>query len=41
MWKPLMKTDDKEMSEVLNQQYCSVFTREDLANMPDVEQNFD
>jgi hypothetical protein len=33
-------TDDKEMSEVLNQQYCSVFTRENLANMPEVEQNF-
>ena len=33
-------TDDKQMCEVLNQQYCSVFTREDMANMPDVEQNF-
>ena len=33
-------TDDKQMCEVLNQQYCSVFTREDLANLPEVEQNF-
>ena len=33
-------TDDRQMCEVLNQQYCSVFTREDLANMPEVEQNF-
>ena len=33
-------TDDKQMCEVLNQQYCSVFTREDLANLPEVEHNF-
>ena len=26
--------------EVLNQQYCSVFTREYLAFLPEVEQNF-
>ena len=33
-------TDDKQMCDVLNQQYCSVFTKEDLANLPEVEQNF-
>ena len=33
-------TDDKQMCGVLNQQYCSVFTREDLANLPEVEQTF-
>ena len=33
-------TDDKEMFDVLNQKYCSVFTREDLTRLPDVEQNF-
>ena len=33
-------TDDRPMCEVPNQQYCSVFTRYDLANMPDVEQGF-
>ena len=34
-------TDDKEMCEVLNEQYCSVFTREDTTNLPEVEKNFD
>ena len=33
-------TDDKEMCEVLNQQYCSVFTREVLNNLPEVEKVF-
>ena len=35
---PLIK--DKEMCEVLNEQYCSVFTREDLTNLPEIENNF-
>ena len=33
-------TDDKEMCEVLNEQYCSVFTREDTTYLPEVEKNF-
>ena len=33
-------TEDKDMCEVLNQQYCFVFTREDLINMPQAEQSF-
>ena len=36
----LVNADDKDMCDVLNQQYCSVFTREDLTRLPDVEQNF-
>ena len=33
-------SDDREMCEVLNKQYCSVFTREDMANFPKAEKNF-
>ena len=33
-------TDDKQMCDVLNQQYCSVFTREDLSNLPEAENKF-
>ena len=33
-------TDDQEMCEVLNRQYCSVFTREDTSNLPEVKDTF-
>ena len=33
-------TDEKQMCDVLHQQYCSVFTRKNLANLTEVEQNF-
>ena len=33
-------TDDLEMCEVLNRQYCSVFTREDTSNLPEVQDTF-
>ena len=29
--------DDKEMAEILNNHYCNMFTREDLSDMPSVE----
>ena len=32
-----MVTDDKEMAGILNAQYTSVFTSEDLNNMPEPE----
>ena len=31
-------TEDKEMADILNRHYCDMFTREDHANMPSVEQ---
>ena len=34
-----MVTDSKEMAEMLNDQYCSVFTREGVER-PEVEQLF-
>ena len=33
-------TDDDKMAELLNDFFCSVFTREDCSNMPDAEQLF-
>ena len=30
-------TDDRDMAGILNQQYCSVFTRENTADMPESE----
>ena len=32
-------TDNQEMCEVLNRQYCSVFTCEDTGNLPDVSRS--
>ena len=37
----MVVTDDKEMCDMLNEQYCSVFTRENLNNLPEVEQKFE
>ena len=35
-----LEVDDREMTEILNKQFCNMFTKEDLAHMPDVETLF-
>ena len=36
-----MTSDDEKMAELLNNFFCSVFTREDVSNLPEAEQLFE